>query len=249
MFDFSRSKLYTFTRSDCRYSRSVLFAFIPPFKPLDSRIISDADQILSYENVIKILKIVYCTCTHTGVRKDDQGNYVGFTYKASVPVQVYSEHSGEGMTVLRRRATVVNSATGSWNEDETAVRKWARDHCLCPGCDGTELGKCDPCVPLTPNCDAKPPIFKCWATIAKPLGSLWAYQIQVQRVRFTESDANIVNWDIVISLIVFAVLLLLLIILAFVLKLPQDALSEIFSSNNERATLRQTGVRKRVGPW
>ena len=144
---------------------------------------------------------------------------------------------------------MVNSAVGDWNENETTVRDWARDHCLCPGCDGIELGKCEPCVPLTPNCDAKPPVFKCWATITKPVSSLWAYQIEVQRVRFTEKDATIVNWGIVISLIIFAVLLLVLIILAFVFQMPQELLSEMFPSKDERSFLRQPGVRKRVGPW
>ena len=81
------------------------------------------------------------------------------------------------------------------------------------------------------------------------MSSLWAYQIEVQRVRFTEKDATIVNWGIVISLIIFAVLLLVLIILAFVFQMPQELLSEMFPSKDERSFLRQPGVRKRVGPW
>ena len=186
---------------------------------------------------------------HAGTKQDENGPYVNFTYKASVPVQVFTDTPGYGITVLRRRATVVNSATGQWNNNETIERRWAKEHCLCPGCDGTELGVCDPCVPLTPNCDAKPPVFKCWATIIKPLSTGWAYQIQVQRVRFTEADATIINWGIVISLIVFAVLLLIFIILAFVFGMPQELFSDVFSSKGERSALRQPGFRKRVGPW
>lgn len=183
----------------------------------------------------------------TGTETAKNGTYIKFEYKSSVPVRVYTETSGEGITILRRRALVVNSSSGQWNGNETLERAWARDHCLCPGCNGIDQGTCDPCVPLTPNCDARPPVFKCWVTISKPLSSLWAYKIQVQRVRFTKDYATIINWGIVISLIVFAVVGVILIVVSIVLQMPQELLGDIFPAKSENTPL--TGGRKRVGPW
>jgi len=167
-----------------------------------------------------------------------------------VPVRVFTEKTGEGRTVLRRRAIVVNSSLGDWSRNETLEGLFASEHCLCPGCNGTLQGTCTPCVPLTPNCDVQPPEFKCWATIYKPVMSQWAYKIDVERVRFQRDYATVINWDIVISLIVFGVLGLLLLIFAVVLQIPQQIFGEAFRSNPNTAPLGQVGAsRKRVGPW
>mmetsp|Transcript_45221 Transcript_45221/g.120283 ORF Transcript_45221/g.120283 Transcript_45221/m.120283 type:complete len:82 (+) Transcript_45221:580-825(+) len=80
--------------------------------------------------------------------------------------------------------------------------------------------------------------------------SQWAYKIDVERVRFQRDYATVINWDIVISLIVFGVLGLLLLIFAVVLQIPQQIFGEAFRSNPNTAPLGQVGAsRKRVGPW
>jgi hypothetical protein len=69
----------------------------------------------------------------------------------------------------------------------------------------------------------------------------------VQRVRFNKDYATIVDWNIVISLIVFAVVGFILIVLSIVLKMPQELLGDVFQSQGESTPL--TNGRKRVGPW
>lgn len=57
------------------------------------------------------------------------------------------------------------TAGDRWHFNETAQVLWAQSYCLCPGCNGTDPGVCEECVPRSPGCDVLPPEYDCWMDV------------------------------------------------------------------------------------
>ena len=57
------------------------------------------------------------------------------------------------------------TAGDRWHFNETAQVLWAKSYCLCPGCNGTDPGVCEECVPRSPGCDVLPPEYDCWMDV------------------------------------------------------------------------------------
>ncbi|EKX44406.1 hypothetical protein GUITHDRAFT_163544, partial [Guillardia theta CCMP2712] len=152
-------------------------------------------------------------------------------YRASVRVQVITDRTGYGKTVLVPETTIYDSAFERWHINGTKQMAWAMTYCLCPGCNGIHPGVCEECTPRTPGCDVEPPEFDCWVRIRRSEAGFPIFNIGVTKVRFEKFRAER-NDAFLISLIFFIVLFGLLLIAGFFLGLP----AKLFGNSDKSYT-------------
>ncbi|KAJ1491478.1 hypothetical protein T484DRAFT_1933242 [Baffinella frigidus] len=122
------------------------------------------------------------------------------TWRAKILVEAAAYRSGWGKAVIVPRAWVYNTGDRDWLEQYLPECKWAAEHCICPGCNGTNPGVCvpdtDDCMPGTEGCERDAPEFKCFVDTTK-LQSHWPnYGIVAHKVRFHEKqvDTTTTSW-------------------------------------------------------
>ena len=117
-------------------------------------------------------------------------------YRSAVNVSVVVHRGGYGRVILSPESLVYDSSGDRWHINMSRQVDWASSYCLCAGCNGTEPGVCDECVPGTRGCDLLPPEYDCWVDV-RTRGSGWPiFDAGVGRVRFTKAktESNVVWW-------------------------------------------------------
>jgi len=124
-------------------------------------------------------------------------------FRSSVRVEVVSHRDGWGKAILNPEAVVFDSAGDRWHFNETAQVLWAQSYCLCPGCNGTDPGVCEECVPRSPGCDVLPPEYDCWMDVRTRSSGFPIFDTGAGRVRFSKekTERNTAWWVLFIVFI------------------------------------------------